>query len=196
MPYSSQKFIDIEGNSNGFFVNTANFFLSNMIIIVGMFLILRMLFFLLFKYRISIFFRQYSFWPYLVVILLDGNLQFASFLVGFELKWLFAHSISNKILTIWLLIIFFFIFTFSIGSYFFFRYFYDGLAKYFMESMGNSNSAAFYMLIHYGVRNILSGFLHSIDDQFYKSKIMALLLTEIAFLAFSIYSMSHKNVAQ
>jgi len=78
--YTSWKFIEVEGNSSGFMINTVNLFLSNVFLIFLMFLVLRIVFFVLFKYTISKIVREYSFWPYLYFMLIDGNLQFLAYM--------------------------------------------------------------------------------------------------------------------
>ena len=95
-----------------------------MLITILVFLTCRFLFFLLFNFKVSIFLRQYSFWPYLAIILMDGNLQFISYLVAFEFRYLFFADFPNKLLTVWVLSTFFAILVFAIGSYFLFRYMY------------------------------------------------------------------------
>lgn len=163
MQYSSPKFVEVESTSNGFFINTANFFLSNMLLTIGMFLVCRFLFFLLFRFRISVLFREFSFWPYLAIILMEGNLQFASYLVAFEFRWMFATTLANKLMTSWLVCVFYLILAFSVGSYFLFRYVYGELAKYFFDNSVNSTQGAFYLMVNGGLRNILLGFAHATD---------------------------------
>lgn len=100
----------------------------------------------------------------------------------FEFKWLFTVNAGHKTLTVWIIVNFFFILLFSVSCYFIFRYLYDGLSKYFYENVKVSNIAAFYLMAQIGIRNILLGFVHSIDFSSYSAKILVLLSVEMCFL--------------
>ena len=156
-------------------------------------MVFRFIFFLLFKFNISIFFRKYSFWPTLIVLLLDGNLQISAYLTFFEIKWLFTSNTVHKALTVWVIINFFFMLLFSVACYFIFKYLYNGLAKYFYENTSVSSIGALYLLAQIGLRNILLGFVHSLDFELYESKIMVLLSVEMFFLLFGVKVVSMKG---
>lgn len=101
----------MEGNGNGFFLNTLNFFTSNIFIILLFYILGRILFKIFSNYKISIFFRKYSFIIFLPIMILEGNLQYMTYLFGFEMKTLFFNSFLNKFLSAIVLIInFFFIY--------------------------------------------------------------------------------------
>ena len=99
----------------------------------------------------------------------------------FEFKWLFTVNAGHKTLTVWVIINFFFIFLFSVSCYFIFRYLYNGLAKYFYDNVRVSNIGAFYLMAQIGIRNILLGFVHSIDFENYSARILVLLSVEFCF---------------
>lgn len=90
--YTSVGFQAIETNSNGFFINSLNLFFSNMLFTFGVYITFRAIFSLTFNFRISIFFRPFAFWPFYLIMFLEGNVQYLSFLYGFELQHLFAFS--------------------------------------------------------------------------------------------------------
>lgn len=157
-----------------------------MILTATIFLVCRFLFFLLRNYKISIFFRKFSFWPTLVLIALDGNLQYASYLTAFEFNWFFSSNFLSKCMNGLVVINFFSIFCFCIGCYFLFRCFYGNLAKYFFDNSKNSQLGAWYLMAQYGLRNILLGFAHSIDFKSYTTTISILFMIELGFLVYGI----------
>ena len=98
--WTSSKFSQIEGNSNGFIVNLMSFIFSNLIITFGMFCVLRLIFTLLDKLKfekMSLFLKEYSFWITLYVMLTEGNIQYFTYLLCFEIDSIFSFTFVEKI---------------------------------------------------------------------------------------------------
>lgn len=70
---------------------------------------------------------------------MDGNLQFFTHTVGFELKWFFTRGPVDKFLTVWIVINTCVILVVAIGFYFLFRYLYGELVRYVLGNFQNSN---------------------------------------------------------
>lgn len=71
--YSLPKFIDIETNGEGFFVNNLQYFFLNIPLITIALLFMRLVFKILFNYPLSALFRKFSFFGIIVFFLLEGN---------------------------------------------------------------------------------------------------------------------------
>lgn len=112
----------------------------------------RVIFYVLMKYRVSRIFRIFSFWPYFLIILFEGNYQYFSFLYAFELKFFFQINFMHKLSTISLVLFFAFLLVFTVSSYFIFRYLYDDIAYYFFENVDINNLGSFHLVMYNGTR--------------------------------------------
>lgn len=66
---TSWKYIEVENQSSSFLENSLDYFFLNVPLVVGMFFLFRFLFYLLFKFEISLLFREYAFNGYLLLML-------------------------------------------------------------------------------------------------------------------------------
>ena len=98
--YSSSCWVKRVLNGEGFFVNTFSFLTTILIFTLIFFLIVRAVFFVLYKQRVSIFFISFSFWPYLAIILMEGNLLQLIFFACGDLRLAFSLAFSDKAMNI------------------------------------------------------------------------------------------------
>jgi hypothetical protein len=127
-----------------------------------MFFLMRFLFKLCFNFEISLLFRQYSFYAYLVLMLIEGNIEEFSYLFISELFTLFSFSFTDKISQV-LMIGFFFFFIFAIlSSYLIFKSTFNKLAKYFYDNCDTSIFGTVYLTITNGIFNFCLGSAHRI----------------------------------
>lgn len=113
-------------------INTINLFCSNIFLIFLVFVACRTLFYLFFNYRLSIIFREFSFWPYFIIMILDGNLQYLTYLMSFEVNNFFSPDFINKMALCISVCLYYILFVFSISVYFILKNFYGKSVKYFM----------------------------------------------------------------
>jgi len=66
-------------------------------------------------------------------MLIDGNLQFLTYMFGCEVKLFFSFNFSNKLGMVFMILIFFVVFILINCSYFILRQVYGVLAKYFFD---------------------------------------------------------------
>ena len=92
--------------------------------VVGVFLLNR-LFYLLFDYKISQWFRPFSFWFILLDLLVQNNLEFFSFLACRTLETLFSFSASSKTLNGFFILFIFLLFATASTSYLFYLHRYS-----------------------------------------------------------------------
>ena len=77
---SNPTYLDKERKSNLFIASTMDFFAFHLPLILVMVFIFNRLFHCLFNFRVSIFFRPYSFWWILFELLIQGNVEIFTFL--------------------------------------------------------------------------------------------------------------------
>jgi len=121
-------------------------------LMIAIFLAFRVMFFVLFNYRISLFLRQFSLWVFLFIMITDGNIQYLSYLFGFEMNHLFNFTFANKMSSVMVLILYFFLFIFSTCSFFLIRNYYGKLAKYLFDNAMTSHNGTLYLLAQIGYR--------------------------------------------
>jgi hypothetical protein len=85
--YSSSRFKALQGKANGYVLNTLQFYLSNFILALIIFGIGNLLFKLLKarKYSVKSLFVGFRFWLAFPIVLFEGNIQYMTYLMGFEL---------------------------------------------------------------------------------------------------------------
>ncbi len=94
--YSSSFWVKRVLKGEGFLVNTLSYFTTILIFTLVFYLIARAAFFMLYKQRWSMFFRSFSFWPYLAIILMEGNLIQLIFFACGDLRLAFSLTFSEK----------------------------------------------------------------------------------------------------
>lgn len=97
--------------------NYTNFFFSYAPIVVAVFIVFRLLFRVLFNFKISKFLRKFVFLGYFLIVLFEGNIQQFTFSLMAELNHCFAFTSSNKMLKIFLLFFGFMVTLLSFGGY-------------------------------------------------------------------------------
>ena len=195
---TSAKFLLIEKNANGYFLNTLQFFLSNFILLILSFLVGNIFFriFFYFKFKISYIFKSFNFFLALPLSCLEGNVQYMAYLMGFEMKNLydinFSHKIHSFFIVAWLFLFFFMIVT----IYFGFKYFYKRKASRFYENCKSDCHGVLYFVFSMGIRNFLLGFCHffiSEDLLTIYMKPVFFIIFECIFLAYSLWYLRKRN---
>jgi hypothetical protein len=95
--YSSPFWVNRMTNGEGFLVNSLSYFITVIIFTALVYLIARAAFFMLYKKKLSIFFRSFAFWPYLAIMLMEGNLLQLIFFACGELHLPFSTHFSDRI---------------------------------------------------------------------------------------------------
>jgi hypothetical protein len=103
--YTSPKHFLIEGKSNGFFPATPNFLFSNLFLIFSMFLGLKLLQRVTSRFRLSKVLKEFKYWPFLFLMIFEGNTQHFAYLLTFDFQNFFAVTLFSKAINILTLII-------------------------------------------------------------------------------------------
>jgi len=88
---------------------------------------------MLFKYRISVFFRKYSFYAIIFFMVFEGNVEQFAFDIFCELKLFMSINFTHKVANVVILLILFVIIIFSVSSLLWMKFHYKKLVKYFVE---------------------------------------------------------------
>jgi len=91
---------------------------------------------LLFRYKISIFFRKYSLFAIIFFAAFEGNIEQFAFDIFMEFKYFFSASFIHKIANVVILLILFVMLIFSVSSLLWLKFHYKKLVKYFLDLYG------------------------------------------------------------
>ena len=161
-PYSNAKYAQ-ESRKNDFLLSSILDFLAFSIPLnLMMVFLLNRMFYFLFNYEVSKFLRVYSFWLVLVEILIQGNLEFFSFLGWRSFYVLFSFSLTCKAINAFVILFMFVVLLCSTTSYLFYHWVYGKMARYFINNMYRFQSSYILMVVCYGLRPFLKGCVHAL----------------------------------
>ena len=159
--YAHEKFREIWGNHGTVFEAFEDYLTFSVISSIIGFIVLYYLFGFLYKYSLSIYLREFSLWGFLLVGLIQPNIEYASFMFGNQMKMLFFKNLQMKILMMITILGFFVVFAFAICAYILYYYHYKKLAKYFVDDCYRIFISFLYYGVEIGFKAILLGFTHS-----------------------------------
>ena len=153
------------------------------------------IFYLLFDYEISKYFRPYSFSLIAFEMLIQNNVEFFSFL-GFRslTKISFAFNFISKLMINLGIVMMFITVIGAVSSYFVYYYRYKKLAKYFLVNMFRFPSSYGLMIVVYGLQPFFKGAIHAILYENWYYQIWGLMGLEITiFLTVLIFEFIKGN---
>ena len=160
--YTNKRFYEREGKGETFLPACWDFLTFNLVFVLIMFIMLRYVFRLLFNYRISILFRAYSSFIYIIPLLLDSNLQYFFFLMFSQKNLLFSLNFRDKMFNLVGIFSFFFIFFASVVSCFMSYYLCKKLSKYILDNWRTKvHGLLCYSISNFG-RMLVFGCLHNL----------------------------------
>ena len=137
------------------------------------------------NYRISKFFRPFSFWGYIGVIMIDGNVQIMYFLMFSQSELLFSFDFNDKIIHTLEQLIFFIYMWFSISCYFIYFNIYKKLSKYFLGNSQSSIDGILGLTINCSFRQMCLSAIHSFIRYNPSMQNLMLIGVEIFFILFT-----------
>jgi len=159
--YSGSKFLYYQNNGENLLPNCWFYLTFNLLFAILVFLIMNALFKILFNYKISKLIRPFSFWGYVGVIMLDGNMQIMYFLMFSQSKMSFSFDFNDKIVNLVSIFLFFIFLVFSICCYFLYYKIYNKLAKYFLDNTKCSINGISVLVICSTFRQLLLSAIHN-----------------------------------
>jgi hypothetical protein len=122
-------------------------------------------------------------------MLTEGNIQYGSYLLSFDLSHMFHSNISEKLLSCLQILIFWVLIMMSIGMIFYIKINLQVKTKYFVEYFHTRPLDIIYMSLSLGVKQIIMGVLHYFMEFNYYGKIVSIMVMEICFLMVYVYLM-------
>lgn len=116
----------------GVWGNCQNFFIVACPITILMFVLLRCLFKLLYKFPISKLLRNFELWPFLFVLLMEGNIQQIAFYMVSDWKNMFYFDNGSKWMKIQMVFFGFVFFVMTVSLYYLSYGLYQRLNSYLM----------------------------------------------------------------
>jgi hypothetical protein len=146
------------------------------------FITLKYLFRFLFEYRISKILRPFSFWGYIGVIVVDGNMQIMYFLMFSQSHLGFSFDFNDKILNCVSQLIFFLFLCYSIVCYFFYYLIYRNLAKYFLDNSKCSINGVLSLVIGCSLRQLILSAIHNFMRYDCEKQLISLAIAEGGYI--------------
>lgn len=131
--YSGDFFLSRNSNGIGFFANNLDFFYYKVPVLFVGYLLLSLMFKVLFNYRLSRYFRKYSFYGIILLIIYEGNIEQFTFYFLEECKNFFSATLTHKLGNVFMTHFFFIALFFSVAGLIWFKFHYRKLVKYFTE---------------------------------------------------------------
>ena len=95
-------------------------------------------------------------------MLLEGNIEYFTFLFLRQSGYFVSKDFSYKLHIIFTVLFYFVIFLYAIGFYFMSKYFMGKLSKYFLDNIFRINGCFLLMTLIYGVRPLSRGIIHAL----------------------------------
>jgi hypothetical protein len=140
---------------SGFYPNIVELIVMTVPQNIIIFLIFRFCFKLLFNYSISKVFREYTFNCYFIFSLLEGNMQFFTYICSNQLQTFFHFGISTKMSNLIFSLFLFMFIQVSFTIYFTLNYFYENKAIYFKDNQKDTIYGLFVVTVVSSIRHIV-----------------------------------------
>ena len=167
---------------NGVLLELADMFFVDIPVTLVTFIIGYFLFKLLFNFRISILFRQYSLAGLFFYILLNGKIEVLTFHFLSQILQFTSNGIYQKVLMVVIVFCYFLVFCFSISLMMIYKSAYQKLVKFIFENCKQPLYSVPFMTISFGFYNLALGFAHRILLNHPNWQIYVLLFIEMVYL--------------
>ena len=131
--YSNQKFLLVEGRTSFFFDGIFELLLFTIPSGLALYVVYRILYCVLFKFKISRFARKFSFSLMLLAFILEANLLYLGFTSMSHVQVLFSFKFLDKLGHLFWLLVTLVIVLFCFGNFYMAKYLYLNMSVYFIE---------------------------------------------------------------
>ena len=125
--------------------------------------------------------RIFSFYGFLIQMIIESNTEQYTFLCLRNFDILFSWDFSTKLMHAGFVVMTFFFVLFVCSSYYLYLYFYGTLSKYFLDNVYRVDGAFAFMFFIYGVRPLCKGVIHA--SLFERNHVQLLSLCAVEVLA-------------
>ena len=195
--YSNIKYMNESRKNNVLLDNIFDYIVISVPLTLILWFIYYRAFYCLFEYEVSKYLRAYSFCLILFDLLIQGNIEYFTFLAIRALDVFFSFSVSSIFFSILTIFCAFIVFGCTICSYWTYYYQYHKLGRYFLSNMYRFKSSYVLMTITYGCRPFLKGLAHAMFFENWNLQIWVLIGIEVSTLIiivlFEIVLDNHKS---
>ena len=181
-PFSNPKYLQQERKGNIFLSSTIDYFCFCIPASLVLFFIFNRVFHLLFDYEISKYLRVYSFKLVLVEMLIQGNIEYFTFLGFRSIDTSFSFQLPSRLLVIMGIVMLFITVVVSLSSFFLYYIQYEKLARYFLINLFRFPSSYGLMVIVYGLKPLVKGAIHALAYEQWQLQIWLLIGAELLIL--------------
>lgn len=194
--YSNEKFLQKEHHDQLLIKTLVEYFVFYLPGMIIMMFLLNRLFYLLFNYSISAWFRIYSFWGTLWMIAFEGNVEIFVFVLLRTFMIAFSPTFISKFILAVSTVFGFFFVVYCVVVYHIYKTLYHRLSKYYLNNMFRFGSSFVLMTLVYGIRPLLRGIAHSLlyNHQIVQLHVLAVveLLTVVVMVVFQFGCQCHR----
>ena len=155
------------------------------------------MFYCLFDYEISKYLRPYSFRLILIELLVQGNLEYFTFLGFRALQVFFSYSLTSTLLQVFTVLFMLIVILVTICSYLGYYYQYGKYARYFLSNMYRFPFSYVLMTFVFGFRPFFKGAVHAFLFEQWTLQIWLLLGIELLMtfivILFEVVADNHKH---
>ena len=124
--------------------------------------LLNRLFYILFEYSISAWFRIYSFWGTIWMVAFEGNVEVFVFVLLRTFLIAFSVEFINKVIIAVSAVFGFLFVLYTIAIYHIYKHLYERLSKYYLNNLFRFGSSFVLMTLIYGFRPLFRGIVHAL----------------------------------
>lgn len=143
-------------------MSNMQYFLLNIPVILLTLILYRMVYHVFSNYRVMLFFKKFTYWGVLILLLLEGNIEFFFFSFIGDFSVFFSSNYNHKLFNSSTFIISFLVLFASTFGLFSLYLVYRKKSSQFYDNCSGKCSSAFYYLVVNGVFNITRGLFHRI----------------------------------
>ena len=162
VPFSNKKHMEIDNVDDNFARGVFPFTVLTIVPTIVINVILYFIFKLLFKYKISVYFRRYYFLiPCLLQGLIEGNIQYFTYLFFRQSFVVFSFKFTDKIFIVLSVLFFFVILMVTCCFYFLFNYSLKKKFGYFIYCFYRTFPSMMFLTFRLVMKGFIRGVIHS-----------------------------------
>lgn len=115
------------------------------------------------NYRLAVLLKKFSFWGIIILLLLEGNIEFFFFSFAADFQMSFAFTVTHKFMNLSTLIAAFLVLVLSTFGFMSFYLMYGGRSCQLYDNCSGSCASALYFLVVNGLLNVLRGLFHRVS---------------------------------
>ena len=193
--YSNYKHMKVDGVDDSFMRGIFKFVVFSLPVTLIITFLFQRLFFLLFKKKVSVYFRRYSFTACVLLQgLIEGNIPFFTYLFFRQSFVAFASKFLDKVFVAGAVVCFFVVISFVCCFYFLFYRYLKKKFGYFIYCYYRCLPSMVFLTIQRILRGVVRGVIHSCLHNQYKIEIVLLCVMEACLIVSAVWFEKKKKI--